>query len=114
MKVLKTIGEKVALTMKEVDQRTGEDLRPRRANLGTDDLRANPSRPANEPMNRNLIRETQDGRQGKRVSSPERWEMTQLIGSGVLKNTGKLTAAHSFFLFLFLRRDGERERERRE
>jgi ATP-dependent RNA helicase DHX8/PRP22 len=81
VKVLSMVGDKLALSMTAVDQKTGVDLRPgqKRAAELDDDLRANPSRPKKK-----AFEDEDDHRPAKRMSSPERWELTQLIHSGAI------------------------------
>lgn len=67
--------------MKEVDQKTGEDLRPERdREMANADLRANPSAPKKK------YADPDDLRPKKQLSSPERWELTQLMHSGAIGN----------------------------
>ncbi|KAK5165167.1 DEAH-box ATP-dependent RNA helicase prp22 [Saxophila tyrrhenica] len=91
IKVMKAQEGRVSLSMSEVDQATGMDQRPGRriqapttgANAvglnGAADARLDPMAP---------VVETGAGagkRQRKRLTSPERWEIRQLIASGVIK-----------------------------
>jgi ATP-dependent RNA helicase DHX8/PRP22 len=79
VKVLNIIGTKLSLSMRDVNQETGEDLKPDRLKKGAgDDLRANPNRPNDKRAY------TEDVRSRKRLSSPERWELTQMVSSGAL------------------------------
>ena len=93
VKVQTIAGAKIALSMRDVDQDTGEDLRPSRAGAAgdsaagkarasADDLRANPSRPEGGPTR--VAREDDSGRQVKRMSEAEKWELTQLMSSGAI------------------------------
>jgi ATP-dependent RNA helicase DHX8/PRP22 len=94
VKILSTVGAKISVSMKEVDQATGADLKPKRsgneAGGGADDLHANPSRPlglsdAAALRSRQLDDEREHNKsRTKRLSSPERWEMTQLLASGAM------------------------------
>jgi len=87
VKVISTAGQRLSLSMRDVDQKTGEDLIP----INTDTAH-NPSRPDGGGL-RGLSgvkateedRDTDMRRGRKRLTSPERWEATQLIASGVLK-----------------------------
>lgn len=100
VKIISITGSKVSLSMKEVDQATGEDLNPNRSTIGlaqaADDLR-NPNRPSGganpinpgvdmEAFRRKMDEDEEKGgtRTRKRMSSPELWEARQLIASGVL------------------------------
>ena len=91
VKVVSTIG-KLSLSLRDVDQNTGKDLLPSQS--------ANPSGsnpgPAGGQGLRGLsgitVKDDDKGnmprrRPGKRLTSPERWEITQLIKSGVLDVT---------------------------
>jgi len=89
VKVLSITGKKVSLSMKDVDQNTGEDLNPDsgiRPSIKQDELiLRNPDRPSSS----NLVPTIDDGdmdikKKFNRVSSPERWEIKQLIAAGVL------------------------------
>lgn len=91
-KVMSVAGQKVSLSMKEVDQDTGKDLNPASHSHLQDDARdRNPDRPqgggtsllqlegAMEP-----VEEDQSRKRVTRISSPERWEIKQMISSGVI------------------------------
>lgn len=102
VKIISMVGSKMALSMKEVDQQTGEDLLPQRsretlAKLNSD--LSNPSRPVGDregmgAMNLGVdikkLRAQEDEdestvrRSRKQLSSPELWEARQLINAGVL------------------------------
>ncbi|KAH8681227.1 P-loop containing nucleoside triphosphate hydrolase protein [Xylariales sp. PMI_506] len=89
VKVVKMEGSRIGLSMKDVDQETGRDLVPQariqsganmealgggRRNGAPDDNTAALAEYAAQPR-----------RQKKRMTSPERWEVRQLIASGVAK-----------------------------
>lgn len=82
IKVLSFNGQKTSLSMKDVDQETGEDLNPtmKRHEVGGDlsEAARNPDRPLMAPLVKN-IPEQDDGQLKKvqRISSPERWELKQ-------------------------------------
>lgn len=93
VKVLSIVGSKLSVSMKDVDQTTGQDLKPKRGAdgaAGADDLHSNPARPLglSDPAalrSRQLDDEREHNRaRTKRLSSPERWEMTQLLASGAM------------------------------
>lgn len=103
VKVISIIpGSKISLSMKEVDQDTGEDLNPQRsaesiAKINAE-LRSNPTRPdsmnqINRGVDMEKLKQRLDDeeakslRQRKRLSSPELWEARQLIASGVIPVT---------------------------
>jgi len=100
VKVLNIIGSKMSLSMKEVDQRTGEDMFPKR---GEEDFETAPNgskygrNPSamNEGVDLDKIRREEaeedarlmmggSSKTKKKLSSPEMWEARQLIASGVL------------------------------
>ena len=102
VKIISMVGSKMALSMKEVDQETGEDLLPQRsretlAKMNSDLL--NPSRPTSGreglgamdlgvDIKRLRAQEDEDEsttrRSRKQLSSPELFEAKQLIRAGVL------------------------------
>ncbi|KAF7721085.1 DEAH-box ATP-dependent RNA helicase prp22 [Apophysomyces ossiformis] len=87
VKVMSVAGSRIGLSMKDVDQRTGEDLTPHLRVRSKEELEElatrNPDRPVESAVPRRL---DDDGpsRAIKRMSSPERWEIKQLIASGVV------------------------------
>ncbi|XP_062223463.1 probable pre-mRNA-splicing factor ATP-dependent RNA helicase DEAH5 [Phragmites australis] len=94
VKVVSVKGQKLSLSMRDVDQDTGKDLLPMQRG-GDDAPRANPSGGSGVGSGRRLglsgiiITEEDEAappsrRPLKRMSSPERWEAKQLIASGVL------------------------------
>ncbi|KAI3754182.1 hypothetical protein L1987_53960 [Smallanthus sonchifolius] len=94
VKVISISGQKLSLSMRDVDQNTGRDLLPLKKSGDDESLRTNPSNVSNYgPTTRtglSGIRITEEDvgvpsrRPLKRMSSPERWEAKQLIASGVL------------------------------
>ena len=74
VKVMSIVGSKIGLSMKEVDQETGRDLRPRKVQ----DVQSK------ERKKRTFEDEAPQRRQ-QRMSEHERWELNQLIASGVIK-----------------------------
>ena len=91
VKVVSTIG-KLSLSMRDVDQNTGQDLLPSQAVTHSS---SNPG-PAGGQGLRGLsgitVKDDDKGnlprrRPGKRLTSPERWAITQLIKLGVLDVT---------------------------
>ncbi|KAI8847111.1 putative ATP dependent RNA helicase [Chytridium lagenaria] len=91
VKVMSLAAGRIGLSMKDVDQNTGKDLTPNlrvktKEEIESESLR-NPERPILTSFSEAPIRE--DGYDTrtttvKRISSPERWEIKQLIASGVL------------------------------
>ncbi|CAL8304905.1 unnamed protein product [Lota lota] len=92
IKVLSFTGSKTSLSMKDVDQETGEDLNPnRRRNVGPDGgeeiSMRNPDRPANLNLGHVPEMEQDDTLERKRltkISDPEKWEIKQMIAANVL------------------------------
>ena len=125
VKVISVVGKKIGLSMREVDQRTGADLKPRtaapqtaagRAELtsaggvaaGHQDLFSNPSRPISAALSsssssssssvsasRSSSEVLSSHRPSARLSSPERWELDQLIASGAVKASERPDLADS-------------------
>ncbi|WVZ76024.1 hypothetical protein U9M48_024029 [Paspalum notatum var. saurae] len=96
VKVVSVKGQKLSLSMRDVDQDTGKDLLPMQRS-GDDAPRVNPSSGSGSGMGSGkrlglsgiVIMEEDEAapisrRPLKRMSSPERWEAKQLIASGVL------------------------------
>ncbi|KAL1596675.1 DEAH-box ATP-dependent RNA helicase prp22 [Paraconiothyrium brasiliense] len=84
VKVIKMEGGRLSLSMRECDQRTGRDLAPAQR-IGTGANMSALGGGASEP-----VAVVEDGfnsrRNGmrKRMTSPERWEIKQLIASGII------------------------------
>ncbi|KAL4877535.1 P-loop containing nucleoside triphosphate hydrolase protein [Aspergillus karnatakaensis] len=91
VKVISIQGSRIGLSMKEVDQQTGRDLIPQKrlasgANMERLDGMPDDDRYGNLSSDVPVI-EDSDGkpmRNRKRLTSPERWEIRQLIASGVV------------------------------
>mmetsp|Transcript_17127 Transcript_17127/g.28162 ORF Transcript_17127/g.28162 Transcript_17127/m.28162 type:complete len:1215 (+) Transcript_17127:84-3728(+) len=96
VKIIGFTGSKISLTMREVDQKTGEDLNPRKPPVESEEESSqfNPMRPAGKRTNQSGIpisMAEDDGdnahdvrRPVKRMTSPELWEMNQLVKSGAI------------------------------
>ena len=100
VKVLATLSGKISLSMKDVDQQTGEDLNPtankvagKEGRQRDDDLRMmNPERPAGledilpgRSMAPVLDDDDFDNKKKvNRISSPEKWEIEQMLKVGVI------------------------------
>lgn len=90
VKVMSITGQKVSLSMKEVDQLTGSDLNPLSHQPVEDDVSArNPDRPIAPISMLSLPGNVDDDddvvrKRVTRISSPERWEIKQMISSGVI------------------------------
>eukprot|EP00727_Mastigamoeba_balamuthi_P000424 m51a1_g10379 putative probable pre-mrna-splicing factor atp-dependent rna helicase-like (1156) ;mRNA; f:25269-30444 len=83
VKVKRLIGTKISLSMREADQRTGEDLVPASVSLRrVDESRSNPMAPADKPASSLAAQEPR--RPVKRMTSPELWEWKQLQAAGVV------------------------------
>ncbi|KAL4334102.1 hypothetical protein GQ457_07G033260 [Hibiscus cannabinus] len=94
VKVISVSGQKLSLSMRDVDQNTGKDLLPLKRTSDYDAFRTNPSGGKEGPAMRTglsgiRILENEDAapsrRPLKRMSSPEIWEAKQLMASGVLR-----------------------------
>ncbi|KAL4913940.1 P-loop containing nucleoside triphosphate hydrolase protein [Aspergillus aurantiobrunneus] len=91
VKVISIQGSRIGLSMKEVDQETGRDLIPQRRLASGANMERLDGMPSNDRYG-NLssdvpIIEESDGRlmkNRKRLTSPERWEIKQLIASGAV------------------------------
>ena len=89
VKVTSIEGTRIGLSMKDVDQETGMDLEPQARLTTGANMEALGGRGQNgfemeaPPMPRDTLGPPQ--RQKKRMTSPERWEIRQLIASGVAK-----------------------------
>lgn len=91
IKVLSVTGQKVSLSMKDVDQLTGKDLNPlSHAPIEREDKDRNPDRPLHNSTSVlrlpvSLDEGEEDSRKRvTRISSPERWEIKQMISSGCI------------------------------
>ncbi|KIY04129.1 uncharacterized protein Z520_00821 [Fonsecaea multimorphosa CBS 102226] len=92
VKVVKMENNKVSLSMKEVDQVTGQDLVPSRriaSGANMERLNGQPSddRYGNLGSTVPVIEDgfaSKAGKSRKRMTSPERWEIKQLIASGAI------------------------------
>ena len=90
VKVMSITGTKVSLSMKEVDQLTGSDLNPLSHKPADEDMGArNPDRPVGAISMLSLPGNVDDDddtarKRVTRISSPERWEIKQMISSGVI------------------------------
>ncbi|KAJ8025069.1 ATP-dependent RNA helicase DHX8 [Holothuria leucospilota] len=91
VKVLAVSGTKIRLSMKDVDQKTGEDLNPRQSkglqdNLSdSEDASRNPDRPSTLPLVQAPdVEDVGMRRRVQRVTSPERWELKQVRGSTLI------------------------------
>lgn len=92
VKVVSQRGDRFGLSMRDVDQATGEDLLPRSSSAGNSKSEQFQNRSALHGLSGVRVRHDDDQetsgsrkrRRGRRMTSPERWEISQLIKSGVL------------------------------
>ncbi|KAF2459072.1 P-loop containing nucleoside triphosphate hydrolase protein [Lineolata rhizophorae] len=91
VKVMKIENSKISLSMKEVDQTTGRDLAPHKRIASGANMEGlggmNNGRYGNLSSGVPVIEENGGNlgaRQRKRMTSPERWEIKQLIASGAI------------------------------
>lgn len=85
-------GLKIGLSMKEVDQVTGQDLVPQRRIASGANMERLNGMPADDSFSKfnGTVPVVEDGVNGKpsrikkRLTSPERWEIKQLIASGAI------------------------------
>ncbi|XP_034415247.1 ATP-dependent RNA helicase DHX8-like [Cyclopterus lumpus] len=85
VKVLSFTGTKASLSMKDVDQETGEDLNPnRRRNLDTgEEAMRNPDRPVEASM-AEVEENPLERKRLAKITDLEKWEINQMIAANVL------------------------------
>lgn len=79
VKIISIENGKIGLSMKDVNQATGKDI-----NNGLDENGRNPDRPRQSYFSQEMIKDSEIRKSKKRISSPEKFEIKQLIASGVL------------------------------
>ncbi|BEI80162.1 hypothetical protein CcaverHIS002_0106910 [Cutaneotrichosporon cavernicola] len=99
VKVMSITGSKIGLSMKDVDQTTGEDLSPHMRERSAEEMAADRQRMAarigtganaaplhgrGEPVPEAMSGDRRVTGSAKRLSSPERFEIKQLIASGAV------------------------------
>ncbi|OBZ86277.1 Pre-mRNA-splicing factor ATP-dependent RNA helicase prp22, partial [Choanephora cucurbitarum] len=89
VKVMSVTNDRIGLSMKDVDQRTGEDLSPNLRVRSREEMEAMASRNPDrhtylEDSSTVRMDDSMPSRSVQRMSSPERWELKQLIASGVV------------------------------
>ncbi|KAJ1526803.1 hypothetical protein ONE63_008374 [Megalurothrips usitatus] len=90
VKVLSVAGQKVSLSMKDVDQDTGEDLNPAVANpvnrVDAEQAHRNPDRPMSllELQGDLEDDENHSRKRVNRISSPEKWEIKQMMSAACI------------------------------
>lgn len=97
VKVLSITGQKVSLSMKDVDQQTGEDLNPaptpsasRLTGHESETAMRNPDRPlAMLELKTHVVEDDEvvNRKRVQRISSPERWELKQMMAANVIDKT---------------------------
>jgi ATP-dependent RNA helicase DHX8/PRP22 len=83
-KVISINGTKIGLSTKDIDQETGQDL-GLQANLGSGANMQTLGGDENGHTKSGFQRSETAKRERRRMTSPERWEIRQLIASGVVK-----------------------------
>ncbi|KAI0778818.1 P-loop containing nucleoside triphosphate hydrolase protein [Trametes elegans] len=89
VKVMSVAGNRVGLSMKDVDQATGRDLTPHlriksEAELAEEEQQRAAHGANAVPLNSRGSGKEEVVRSAKRLTSPERWEIKQLISSGAI------------------------------
>lgn len=90
VKVMSVAGTRIGLSLKDVDQATGRDLTPHlriKSEAEMEEERIQAARASTSGSNAVPLRsrdEPQPTRSAKRLTSPERWEIQQLISSGAM------------------------------
>jgi ATP-dependent RNA helicase DHX8/PRP22 len=87
VKVMSVAGNRVGLSMKDVDQASGRDLTPHLRIKSEAEMEEERVRAARASSGANAVPlRSHDGpvRSAKRLTSPERWEIKQLISSGAI------------------------------
>lgn len=92
VKVLSVAGGRIGLSMKDVDQATGRDLTPYLRIKSEAELEEEERArvvPASSGTNSIPLRSRDEApvRSAKRLTSPERWELKQLISSGAIDSS---------------------------
>src|ERR1700729_2561936 len=88
-KVMSVAGGRIGLSMKDVDQASGRDLTPHLRIKSEAEMEEETRRAAQASSGANALplhSKAQDApvRSAKRLTSPERWEIKQLIASGAI------------------------------
>ena len=90
VKVMSVAGNRISLSMKDVDQVTGRDLTPHlriKSEAEMEEERIRAARASSSGANAVPLRSKDEAapvRSAKRLTSPERWELKQLISSGAI------------------------------
>ncbi|KAF8140500.1 P-loop containing nucleoside triphosphate hydrolase protein [Boletus edulis] len=88
VKAMSLAGNRIGLSMKDVDQVSGRDLTPHLRIKSEAEMEEERQRAAQASSGANAVplrsRDDYPVRSAKRLTSPERWEIKQLISSGVI------------------------------
>lgn len=90
VKILSFTGQKTSLSMKDVDQDSGEDLNPNQMPMSADggnseEVSRNPDRPTCLPLvNAPDDDDVSTRRRVQRISSPEKWEIKQMMAANCI------------------------------
>uniref|UniRef100_H2SB51 ATP-dependent RNA helicase DHX8 n=1 Tax=Takifugu rubripes TaxID=31033 RepID=H2SB51_TAKRU len=87
VKVLSVTGTKASLSMKDVDQATGEDLNPNRRRMHDPVVREETLRNPDRPAEATVFETQDDSAKRKRlakITDLEKWEIKQMIAANVL------------------------------
>lgn len=93
VKVLSFTGQKTSLSMKDVNQETGEDLNPNVAPVGISNMEEDSMRNPDRPMSlMELTKGTDEEdlatyKRVNRISSPERWELKQMMAANCISKS---------------------------
>lgn len=95
VKVLSLTGQKVSLSMKDVDQETGEDLNPTSHSSllarerEEEAAHRNPDRPTSLLDLQGVLEEDEinSRKRVNRISSPEKWEIKQMLSASCIDNS---------------------------
>ena len=87
VKVMSIAGQRLGLSMRDVNQKTGEDLSPHLRLISEKEIRKEEERALSKMNKKSNVKFSDDNYRGsvKRLTSPERWEIKQLIASGAAK-----------------------------
>jgi len=88
VKVVKLEGNRVGLSMKDVDQETGMDLAPQMrigSGANSEALGGGPVKNTRQENNGSFQASAVARQHKKRMTSPERWEIRQMIAAGIAK-----------------------------
>ncbi|KAJ3119772.1 DEAH-box ATP-dependent RNA helicase prp22 [Nowakowskiella sp. JEL0407] len=84
VKVMSIAGSRIGLSMKDADQETGADLTPNLRVRTREEILEEEARNPDRPERNEQSQFAEEPKRRKRLTSPERWDLKQLIASGVL------------------------------